>query len=220
MPERIPAFAVDLYARGASSARQRYYGRIAEEIVSEIESGRILDVGTGPGHLPIEIARRRPRVRIDGIDLSRKMIEMARKNAGDAGVLGQVRFEVADANKLRFEDNLYDMVVSTGAFHSWRRPVRALDEIHRVLKPEGLALIYDPALVFTDTKEFLRHCLGWRDRLAFAWAALVYLFTYPMVPSVESIRATLNQTRFQDYEVDKKDCVRMKLRKLPSDLGK
>lgn len=46
VPERIPTFAVDLYARGASSARQRYYGRVAEEIASEIESGRILDVGT------------------------------------------------------------------------------------------------------------------------------------------------------------------------------
>lgn len=36
-----------------------------------------------------------------------------------------------------FGDNLYDLIVSTGVFHSWKDPVRAIDQIHRVLKPGG-----------------------------------------------------------------------------------
>ena len=214
VPEKIPDFAVDLYNKGAYSARQRYYNKIADEIFSEIESGKILDIGTGPGYLPIEIAKRRPMIRIDGIDLSKRMIEVARINARDAGVLSQINFEPGNANKLRFGDNLYDMVVSTGVFHSWKNPIRAIDEIHRVLKPEGLALIYDPALIFTNTKEVLRHCINWRDKLAFIWAVLAYLLAYPIMPSIKSIQAILSQTCFQDYQVDKKDCIRIRLHKL------
>jgi ubiquinone/menaquinone biosynthesis C-methylase UbiE len=213
VPERVPDFAVDLYDRGAYSARQKYYSKIAEEIASEIESGTILDIGTGPGYLPIEIAKKRPMVQMDGIDLSKKMIEVAKRNARNAGIVNQINFEEGNANKLRFEDNFYDMVVSTGVFHSWKHPVRALDEIHRVLKPEGVVLIYDPALIFNNTKEILRHCVNWRDKLAFIWALLVYLLTYPMISSIESVQTILSQTSFQDYDVDKKDYLKMRLRK-------
>lgn len=133
------------------------------------------------------------------------MIEVARKNAGEAGVASQLHFEEGDANKLCFEDNSYNMVVSTGVFHSWRRPIRAIDEIHRVLRPGGIAVIYDPSLIFTDSREFLRHCLNWRNRFTFMWAALTYLLTYPMRSSAESVQALLSRTRFQDGEVDEKD---------------
>jgi ubiquinone/menaquinone biosynthesis C-methylase UbiE len=214
IPEKIPDFAADLYNRGAYSARQKYYSKIADEIASEIESGRILDIGTGPGYLPIEIAKRLTNTRIDGIDLSKRMIELARENAKNADVLSQINFEQGNAIKLEFEDNLYDIVVSTGVFHSWKHPVRAIDEIHRVLKPEGLALIYDPALIFTSTKEFLGHCINWRDKLAFLWALLAYLLSYPMVSSKESVETILSQTSFQNYEVEKKDDIRMRLHKL------
>jgi ubiquinone/menaquinone biosynthesis C-methylase UbiE len=172
-------------------------------------------VGTGPGYLPIEIAKRRPKVKIDSIDLSKRMVEIAKRNVREAGLCNQIHLEKGNANHLRFGDNLYDMVISTGVFHSWKQPIRALNEIHRVLKPGGLALIYDPALIFTNRKELLQHCLTWRDKLAFIWAMLAYFLTYPMRYSVESVQSVLSQTRFQDYEVDKKDYIRMRLRKLP-----
>ena len=46
---------------------------------------------------------------------------------------------------LRFGSNFYDIVISTGAFHAWKKPSRVLNECWRVLKPGGQAWIYDPA---------------------------------------------------------------------------
>lgn len=50
---------------------------------------------------------------------------------------------LADANALPFDDETFDRVVSTGSLHHWKDPIPALSEIHRVLKVDGYALIYD-----------------------------------------------------------------------------
>ena len=109
VPERMPGFAAGLYDRVAQTAISTYYGRIADEITARLNSGHILDIGTGPGYLPIEVVRRAPNIRVDGIDLCRKVIKIAQRNAAEAGVAAKIRLEVGDANKLRFENDSYDI---------------------------------------------------------------------------------------------------------------
>lgn len=107
---------------------------VAEEVTATITSGRIVDVGTGPGYLPIEIARRAQGLEIEGIDLSPAMVKIARKNADKRGVTDRVRFQRANAADLPFEDGYVDLIVSTLSLHHWSRPLDCLNEIHRVLK--------------------------------------------------------------------------------------
>jgi len=142
-PERIPGFRADFYDK-LTEKTSRMYEELADDITKEIKYESILDVGTGPGYLPIEIAKRAPKVKITGIDLTERMIEIAKKKAENAGFVDQVYFEVGDGNKLRFEDNTFDLVISSGSFHHWKNPVRVLNECYRVLKPEKKVWIYDP----------------------------------------------------------------------------
>lgn len=104
---------------------------------------RVLDVGTGPGHLPIEIARRLKNAEVVGIDLSVDMIHIARENALKAGVQDRVKFLVQNASSLEFPERRFDLVVSTGSLHHWKKAVGALNEIYRVLERGGEAWIYD-----------------------------------------------------------------------------
>ena len=69
VPERIPWFAVDLYSQIAATTFTSYYQRVSSEILAEMNCGRILDIGSGPGYLPIEIARKASAITADGIDL-------------------------------------------------------------------------------------------------------------------------------------------------------
>jgi ubiquinone/menaquinone biosynthesis C-methylase UbiE len=142
IPEKIPGFRADFYDK-LSEKISRMYKELADDITKKMKHGSILDVRTGPGHLPIEITKRSPKVKITGIDLTEKMIEIAKKKAENAGFIGRVYFEVGDGNKLRYEDNTFDLVVSSGSFHHWKNPVRVLNECYRVLKPEKEAWIYD-----------------------------------------------------------------------------
>lgn len=120
-----------------------FYKQVAIQISGQIKSGKILDVGTGPGYLPIEIAKAIPRTEVLGIDISGDMVKQARKNAEEAGLSDRVEFKVEDANKTSFEDSSFDFIVSTGVFHHWLKPIGPLNEIYRILKKGGEAWIID-----------------------------------------------------------------------------
>lgn len=100
----------------------------------------VLEVAPGPGHLAIEIARL-ARFQVTGLDISRTMVGIARENATAAGVT--VDFRHGDATEMPFADGSFDLIVCQAAFKNFRRPVNALNEMHRVLRPGGLAVIQD-----------------------------------------------------------------------------
>ena len=175
--ERIPAIFATIYDKAAKMVIDSYFGPVADEVLSSVGKARLLDLGTGPGYLPIEIAKRSPLITIDAIDLGHKLIRMARQNALSAGVSDRITFEVGNAAKLRFENNTYDMAISTGMLHMLKNPLRVLRECHRVLKPGGTAWIYDPAQVSAkiDKSKWKRSLTVFETYVykLFLWYALV-----------------------------------------------
>jgi ubiquinone/menaquinone biosynthesis C-methylase UbiE len=98
--ERIPGPLASIYEKATRMVIDSYYGEVAEEIASKLKAGVILDLGTGPGYLPIEIVKKSPSIKVDGIDLTRKLINIAQENAVRAGVADRLHFEVGNAAKL------------------------------------------------------------------------------------------------------------------------
>lgn len=143
--ESIPSVFAMGYAFfiGKSRIAKEIYSDIADEFTERISSGRILDVGTGPGFLPILIAKKAPEIEISGIDLSEGMVKLARKNSMRGGLSERVKFFRANALSMPFENEFFDFVISTFSFHHWSKPVDCLKEIQRVLKKDGEAWIYD-----------------------------------------------------------------------------
>ena len=101
---------------------------------------RILDIGCGTGRLLFAAAERFPRAEKIGVDISPRMIEVARANAPQGG---QFRFEVASADSLPFPDASFDLAFSTISLHHWPDPLAGLREICRVTEPGGYFLLAD-----------------------------------------------------------------------------
>lgn len=130
----------------------RWYARITAENLGEVrklaetiagqvaDGGRVLEVAPGPGYLAIELARR-GTYRITGLDISRSFVHMAAENAKNAGV--QVEFRQGDAAAMPFAADSFDFLVCRAAFKNFTKPVRALNEMCRVLRAGGRALIID-----------------------------------------------------------------------------
>jgi ubiquinone/menaquinone biosynthesis C-methylase UbiE len=128
---------------------ERLFGSLFESIARNVAAaaparGRVLDVGCGPGHLSIRLARDHG-LEVTGLDLDRAMIERARANAdrsrADRG--DGPSFLVGDVAALPFPPASFDVVVSTMSLHHWDEPLAGLTEIARVLRPGGRALIWD-----------------------------------------------------------------------------
>lgn len=143
MPEKIPWPFTRLYDRYPNRIFAKWFQRIAADIRDRAISGNILDIGTGPGRLPIEIAKQVKNVRVFGIDMSPDMIKIASRNADQAGVGERVEFRVNSAYDTGFESNSMDLAVSTGVMHHLSQPLSAFNEIYRILKRGGEAWLFD-----------------------------------------------------------------------------
>jgi ubiquinone/menaquinone biosynthesis C-methylase UbiE len=120
------------------------YRRIAADVAAAAPAGaRVLEVGCGPGHLSIRLARH--GFAVTGLDLDQAMIARARANADRPGNSDQRRpsLLVGDVAALAFPGGSFDLVVSTLLMHHWADPTGGLAEIARVLRPGARALIWD-----------------------------------------------------------------------------
>jgi ubiquinone/menaquinone biosynthesis C-methylase UbiE len=111
----------------------------AHHIAKAAPGARILDYGCYDGWLYPTLAPHRPSA-IIGIDISDKGITAARAKYGQ-----HATFLVMDAHQLDFPDNHFDLVVGRAILHHLHFDT-AIREIHRVLKPGGRCLVYEPIL--------------------------------------------------------------------------
>jgi ubiquinone/menaquinone biosynthesis C-methylase UbiE len=138
-----------------------FFDSVAANVAATAPAGgRVLDVGSGPGHLALRLAGDHG-LDVTGIDLDPAMIERAEANkaraAGGGGAnaapadgegasadgAATPTFVVADVAALPFPDESFDVVVSTMSMHHWDDAQAGLSEIARVLRPGGRALIWD-----------------------------------------------------------------------------
>lgn len=106
---------------------------------SGFEKGRILDVGTG--EVAIELARVLPDAEVVGLVLSESLLQMARASTAEAGLSERLSFKKGDVQAMPFDDNSFDAVVSLNTLHVVDNPVAMLDEIERVLAPDGILAV-------------------------------------------------------------------------------
>ncbi len=117
------------------------YRRSAKQVAERVTEGAtILEVAPGPGYLSIELAKL-GNYHIVGLDISATCVEIAQEKAREAGV--DIDFRLGNASAMPLADGLFDCIVCSAAFKNFAEPVKALDEMYRVLKPGGKALIID-----------------------------------------------------------------------------
>lgn len=142
------------YARAAPWIAGPLHRRIlrdTDRFVGRYEQGLMVDLGSGPGSLTVELGRHHPTMQIIGIEPNPRMLEMARGLAS----VPNVRFEPGSAEHVPLPDDSVDALVSALSVHHWLDLAGSLAEITRVLRPTGVARLYDVRFA-TATGEELR----------------------------------------------------------------
>jgi ubiquinone/menaquinone biosynthesis C-methylase UbiE len=193
----MPVFAAKLYdsltsVRGVNKS----FEEIAEFICTIIKEGRLLDVGTGPGRLLLEINIKNSQIELYGLDISASMLEVAKQNLGN---IKNVDLRTGSINHTDYPDSFFDCIVSTGSFYNWDNPVEGINEIFRILKSGNSAFIfdshknYDRTILQSRLKENLKGYNPLRKTLTKFFLRKQLGMTY----SISDYERILPQTRFK-----------------------
>lgn len=162
-------------------------------------SGDVLDIGTGPALIPIELCLRRGDVTVTAVDAARAMLDRAAIRVRDAGLSERIRLTLADGKSLRFDAASFDAVMSNSIVHHIADPRPFFREVRRLVKPRGVVLLRD--LFRPESEEQLaglvqRHAAGATEeqRALFA-ASLRAAFT------VDEVRAMLGECGLEDLSL-------------------
>lgn len=103
----------------------------------------VVDLGTGPGDIPLQLAQRSSIPSITGVDAAATMLALARPKAQRLGLDRRVRFERADVKHLPYGAGSFDGVFSNTILHHIPEPTEFLREAARILAPGGVLMIRD-----------------------------------------------------------------------------
>lgn len=110
---------------------------------------KILDIATGTGDFAIEAVKLNPQ-KIIGIDISEKMLSIAKEKIRKLHLEGKIKFQLADCENLPFKNNSFDAVTVGFGVRNFENLDKGLKEMHRVLKKDGKIVI----LEFSKPKAF------------------------------------------------------------------
>jgi len=141
LPE-MEGFSARRYAalRGTDAQLQICRREAARLAASLADGAAVLEVAPGPGYFAVELAKL-GRFDVTGLDVSRTFVELAAGLAERTAVT--VDFRLGDVAAMPFGDDQFDLVICQAAFKNFNQPLTALSEIHRVLRPDGRAIIQD-----------------------------------------------------------------------------
>lgn len=128
----------DVFAR---SMRDKGWNGVDGMIASGIRGGDVLEVGPGPGYVGLELAKKLHPSSLTGCEISPAMLRFAEKNAAEYAI--PARYVLGNCMEMPFEDESFDTVISNGSLHEWENPIRAFNEIYRVLRSGGRYCITD-----------------------------------------------------------------------------
>ena len=172
----------------------------AREITRHIKDGdTVLEVAPGAGYLSIELSKL-GNYKITGMDISNDLIEICKRNAIEAGV--QIDFQQGNVSNMLFQPNAFNFIICVLAFKNFKEPIKALQEIYRVLKPDGTALIMDlnRKASMRATKK-VAESMGLKGTTALIAGAIQRSCAYNRTEFISFI----SQTEFKDYEIRDSD---------------
>jgi ubiquinone/menaquinone biosynthesis C-methylase UbiE len=174
-------------------------GAFVDRLVALGARGSMLDIGTGPGHIPLLVCERIEGATVLGIDLSQRMLENAEKHRRGSPWSERISYKHADAKNLAFPDESFDAVFSNTILHHISDPLPFLREARRVLRPRGALLIRD--LTRPDSMERLQELVSLHATGATPYQRKLFGDSLHAALTLNELRQTAEKAGWKDAEI-------------------
>lgn len=124
-----------------SQVNELFVKTICEDL--NFHSGKIIDLGCGPGDIVIRIAQERPSAMIVGLDLSEEMLILAREKVSREKITSQVEFRCDDIKNTSCPSSSFDFIVSNSVAHHIPEPLFFFKEIVRLRHKDSGIFVKD-----------------------------------------------------------------------------
>ena len=193
----------ELFAKPIKKTGSPVYAALARRSTAGLnydeDNPIVLDLGSGPGLLMVEIKRLLPRARVIGIDPSEPTLKIARENADAAG-FKDIETRLGQAEQIPIDSKTISLLISQWSLHDWDDLEKGFSEISRVLKPNGVVVISDwdksyPMWRFYKHNLDLMRRAGWKR-------AKEARNSYRHASPFDDILGILHQFQFEPVEVE------------------
>lgn len=116
-----------------------------EEVLdlSPINAKSLVDLGSGPAHIPILFALKRPQLTITAVELAENMIVLAQQNIKKANVVDRITIKKQDIKHTMLAQKSFDIVVSNSCVHHIHNPIELFVEAKRLVSNGGVVYFKD-----------------------------------------------------------------------------
>ncbi len=132
---KVLSFGIDIYWR-----------RQIRKALPKTDSIEILDLATGTADVPIELIKAKNVKRILGLDLSEGMIKVGNEKLKEQKLTDKITLGIGDGCNLPVEDQTWDVATVSFGIRNYPDCFKGLQEMHRVLKPNGRAMVMEFSL--------------------------------------------------------------------------
>jgi ubiquinone/menaquinone biosynthesis C-methylase UbiE len=200
---KFPKFAAKLYNYMISgNSTNIQINEIGQFLTSKNMKGKLLDIGTGPGKLLVEIHNLNPQIELYGLDISESMIKIAEKNLSNI----PVDLRLGNIQKTEYKGDFFDIITSTGSLYLWDHPLEGIEEIHRLLKTNGSAYLFETYKEYNeqDYKRKLKSNLKKENLIRRIFSPYFLNQQLKMTYRSDEIENILTKTNFKNnYEINK-----------------
>ena len=137
-PEQAQVYA----SANFSEENQGFVDRFLQAYGHDLENAHIVDLGCGPGDIPIRLVNAHPTLRITGIDASQPMIDLAQKAVDEAGLANRIELRCQRFQEVTFSSPV-DAIISNSLAHHVPNPLQFWYTIKTIAKPGAPVLVMD-----------------------------------------------------------------------------
>ncbi len=131
-----------VYARADLAKENQGFVDLFSESRPEWTGGHVIDLGCGPGDIPIRFARKFPGARVTGIDASRPMIQLAEEAVKSAKMEDRIRFRCERFQEVLLQEPA-DAAISNSLLHHVPNPLQFWYKLKHLVKPGSFVLVMD-----------------------------------------------------------------------------